>query len=78
MEVQERIGEIETHEEIEYEELRAASKSAEAMLLQHMQETSNSCTHARYILVYFESDSAALGRLASPKNNLIVGCIYSH
>ncbi len=78
MVVQERIGEIETHEELEYEELRAASKSAEAMLLQQMQETSNSGTHARYILVYFESVSVAPGRLASPKNKLIVGCIYSH
>ena len=36
MVVQERIGEIETHEE--YEECRAASKSAKTMLLQQMLE----------------------------------------
>ena len=39
MVVQERIGDIATHEE--YEECRAASKTAETMLLQQMRETNN-------------------------------------
>ena len=39
MVVQERIGYITTHEE--YEECRAASKTAETMLLQQMLETNN-------------------------------------
>ena len=39
MVVQERIGDIATHEE--YEECRAASKTGKTMLLQHMRETNN-------------------------------------